>query len=112
MKTFMQKLLLEWIPLARISFGLVLLINSISNMKQIPQHFLRTQSSQLNCQVLGQIARPWNVRVKKKNNKQTNKQKEQNEPFSFTKVHNFKFFNNISSNSLKIHFICLVKEMN
>ena len=66
-------------------------------------------SSQLNCQLLGQIARSWNVRLKKKNNKQTNEQKEQNEPFSFTKVHNFKFFNNNSSNSLKIHFICLVK---
>ena len=49
---------------------------------------------------------------KKKQQAQTNKQKEQNEPFSFAKVHNFKFFNNNSSNSLKIHFICLVKYIN
>ena len=60
-------------------------------------------------ELLGQIARPWNVRVKKQQQQQTNKQKEQNEPFSFTKVHNFKFFNNNSINTLKIHFICLVK---
>ena len=111
MKTFMQKLLLEWIPLARISFGLSLLINSISNMKQIPQHFfkdlefsiklsgVRANCSTLECQ--GQ--------KKKQQQQQTNKQTAQNEPFSFTKVHNFKFFNNNSSSSLKIHFICLVK---
>ena len=49
----------------------------------------------------------------KKNNNNNNKQKEQNEPFSFTKVHNFiNFFNNNSRNSLKIHFICLVKKIN
>ena len=46
---------------------------------------------------------------KKKQQAQTNKQKEQNEPFCFTKVHNDKFFNNKGSNSLKIQFICLVK---
>ena len=42
MKTFMKKLWREWIPLARISFGLLSLINSISNMKQMPRHLLRT----------------------------------------------------------------------
>ena len=40
---------------------------------------------------------------------QTNKHKEKNELFSFTRVYNFNFFNNNTSNSLKIHFICLVK---
>ena len=66
------KLSREWIPLARISFGPLLLINSISNMKQMLPLFLK--NSQLNC-------RPWNVRVK---NKQTNK-KEQNGPFFYYK---------------------------
>ena len=46
---------------------------------------------------------------KKQQQQQTNKHKEKNEFFSFTKVHNFNFFNNNISNSLKIHFICLVK---
>ena len=46
----------------------------------------------------------------KQQQQQTNKQKEQNGLLSFTKVHNFTFFNNNScSNALKISFICLVK---
>ena len=35
------KIIAQMVPLARISFGLLLLINSISIVKQIPQHFLR-----------------------------------------------------------------------
>ena len=74
MKTFLQKLSLEWIPLARISFGLLLLINSISNMKQIPQHFFKDLNFSIKLSGVRANCSTLECQGQKKNNNNKNNQ--------------------------------------
>ena len=75
MKTFMQKPSLEWFPLAR-SF---VIDQQHFKYEANTSAFLKDSKFSIKVSdLLGQIARPWNVRVKKKTtttNKQTKRTK-------------------------------------